>query len=708
MGGRTRYLVEGRGNDTAGTRSVKEAAGVKGSKEQENSPSSTTRQLVDSTEAKTEILSSNNKMADASIESIRDNVQDLSSDMPQEWPNDDDDDFVAKKDSKKTVVSTAESKNFDVGQSSNLKEVVVGDETTVAPKEVEHSMQGSIENSHGEKRESFISNQERSIEPAGTSDLSITGGAENDTKMPEQQIATESTPNSSTDETNDTNNFGDAENNDSLHTGDETYTHSEAISLMQQTTDTNPTEDIEPQTLIGPTSSEIVAYHRNESDREDHVLSENNSNVDVPSVQDANNVNAETNSVLNESKDDADNIMLNNKSSNEEQLCRLASNCRECIQRSVEYLKSNNSGPCYWVDQCLSAIEAANMDNPPSGAYKCADNGSSIYTGEQWDVALNAITSTNNHPLEDEKLLSASYYEEDEGDLFENVKFIFNVLLFSAVVATSLLIRKRVNNRFREDPSLEMSDAVKEEVIAFVLSIANYVKRKLNGTVSSTDGSDYRPVTTISRTESFEGQTVPLSTAADEEWGWGDEDTGSNIELSGTSPGDNAEEEEELALAIAMSLSESTNGSTTASVPVKPNRPASVANKLKDKKSPKVGAKTFATIQPAFPTSSPPPLSQGDSIEDLLGQMNHSGGAVITRLGNDTKTAAVKPKPVPTTRDNTDDLFASMGLSNSYPAKSAIGAPASAPLRPSNALAADMDDDADWGDDGDLDDLLDD
>ena len=124
--------------------------------------------------------------------------------------------------------------------------------------------------------------------------------------------------------------------------------------------------------------------------------------------------------------------------------------------------------------------------------------------------------------------------------------------------------------------------------------------------------------------------TVPLSTAADEEWKLCDEETGSSIQLPQTIADDNAEEEEELALAIPMSLSESTDGSTMASMQpsasvgprVKPNRPASVAKKLKDKKSPRVASKPLATMRPMFQSLiSPPPLSQGDSIEDLLGQL---------------------------------------------------------------------------------------
>ena len=71
--------------------------------------------------------------------------------------------------------------------------------------------------------------------------------------------------------------------------------------------------------------------------------------VAVQSAQDVNvNGNAEqtdkdaADTVLYESSTDKD---LANSST---QSCELASNCRECIERSVEYL-SSDSDPCHWV-----------------------------------------------------------------------------------------------------------------------------------------------------------------------------------------------------------------------------------------------------------------------------------------------------------------------------------------------------------------------
>ena len=235
-------------------------------------------------------------------------------------------------------------------------------------------------------------------------------------------------------------------------------------------------------------------------------------------------------------------------------------------------------------------------------------------------------------------------------------------------------------------------------------------------------------------------ETIPLSTATDEEWGWEDEDMGGpDLELSGVGKReDEAKENDDLAMAIAMSLSETEREEAkgaTASVP-KSNFTPSSTKSINKKPPTRLSSKDKGKIQRASATPKPrsasptPPSSAagGNSIEDLLGQMGGTGGPVITSFGQKPKSMA-KPKPAPKKESSSDDIFASMGLSSfsSKPASSSRPAPTSggwqattktqpkivsAPKSaPSPSLLADTldDDDADsWGDDGDLDDLLDD
>ena len=109
----------------------------------------------------------------------------------------------------------------------------------------------------------------------------------------------------------------------------------------------------------------------------------------------------------------------------------------------------------------------------------------------------------------------------------------------------------------------------------------------------------------------------------------------------------------------------------------------------------------------------PPPLT----VDELLAeQLKNSHAPVITSLSlsKPKVAAAAKPKEI---KNDEDDIFASMGLA-STPSRGniqmAVKAPVSAPVTSSwksENLAvtesADVDAGSDWGDDGDLDDLLD-
>ena len=328
-----------------------------------------------------------------------------------------------------------------------------------------------------------------------------------------------------------------------------------------------------------------------------------------------------------------------------------------------------------------------------------------------------------------------------------------------------LVLRRRVLDRLHADPAGGMAGAIKDEVVNLVMALASaagVAGRSGGGSSSRDGGSISNSVSTTtggqlfgrSGSNQYGHETIPLSTATDEEWGWEDDDYGPNLELSQVG-GDDAKEEEDLALAIAMSLSESKNsGSSPVSGGEKVKGASAVPSKsgftsatthAKYIKSNKQTSSAMGIGRNQQQTTSPKPeytseassSTGGNSIEDLLGRIGSNGGPVITSFGQLPKTAPYKPKgPAPKKEDDTNDIFASMGLS-SYPSKPAgraggIGIP-NAPVitykpsslsggsqtstakvpesAPSPSLVADTLDeetDANWGDDEDLDDLLDD
>jgi len=373
--------------------------------------------------------------------------------------------------------------------------------------------------------------------------------------------------------------------------------------------------------------------------------------------------------------------------------------------------------------------------------------------------------------------------EEGEASFFEMVKATFNVLFLAACFTSVLVFRKRVLDRVRADSNLQVGGAVREELIDGVMRLASWAANAATGGSGGSANAEGRFSSgnaDNSRGGSSGPETIPLSTATDEEWGWEDDDMGggaaNNLELPGMGGVGREEEKEndDLALAIAMSLSENDKngggeegargGGTTAAstapsgvppVPINSSFISSTTAKASNKQnslptrsmsnssSTSFNSSTSGKILPRSSAPPPKPMSPpetppssagagGNSIEDLLGQMGGSGGPVITSFGQKPKKPT--PKPKAQKEESSDDLFASMGLS-SFPSKPASGpptrpAPASggwqpsvARARPSNnmvaatksaplpSLLADTLDDVDgdsWGDDDDLDDLLDD
>ncbi|KAL7460869.1 hypothetical protein ACHAXS_001305, partial [Conticribra weissflogii] len=532
---------------------------------------------------------------------------------------------------------------------------------------------------------------------------------------------------------------------------------------------------------VGNEEASLVVENTGMSEVQETGNEINNENEFIP-----NDYNTNSNSVANsEGNINSESGGGNDQNTNPENaplsICNQAAACMDCLNLAIEQLQQGmNNEPCYWVDidgqqKCTAPSQFVDPNDNQAGAYQCAENNSAVYTGEGWDVALVAIAAASQENAEvrgDERNLpfpnqneqssgsdsygDGNYWDDgDEDSFFDMVKSTLNVVALAAFFAGLLVCRSRIRERQRVNPSGGAIGAIKDELVSLIVAAVSRAASatRNEGNSGSVRASDFTATSSLnsslSRPESnnFGQETVPLSTATDEEWGWDDDDISTpNVELSGIRR-DEAKEEDDLALAIAMSLSESdaaavapSNGGIKTNLPTKSaGNPIQTASKSIDKKtqlpkptpSSQLPAVATKPQQEAIKPETPP--SSGQSIEDLLGQMGGNGGAVITSFGQRPPVAHAKAKPLPPKKVETeeDDIFASMGLSN-FPSKPAGGvmssskpAPSSGGWQASSAFAAapksapspsllaattdDLDDaDDDWGDDGDLDDLLDD
>lgn len=311
------------------------------------------------------------------------------------------------------------------------------------------------------------------------------------------------------------------------------------------------------------------------------------------------------------------------------------------------------------------------------------------------DSIVPALEQVDNQQQQSqlENTFAENYIEDvdEEESFFAMIQSTLQVVFLAAFFALGLVFRRRVQDRMSEHPSLNAAHAIKEEAIKVATDLATWL--------SGTRGESHRNVggeymmssvvegeSSVRGSGSNRGETIPLATATDEEWGWDDDDVSGNLELAGA-VGDTTNDEDDLAMAIAMSLSESAKGTVSETgcpqddvVSRRSSPPAIAVEK------PSNGHEQLA-----------PPA---DTIEDLLGQMGNVGGPVISSFGQKAK---IEPK---SNKKSTDDIFESLGLSSfptkAVPSQQQTNTPSSTFLE-AGSMEEDCDD---WGDDGDLDDLL--
>lgn len=352
------------------------------------------------------------------------------------------------------------------------------------------------------------------------------------------------------------------------------------------------------------------------------------------------------------------------------------------------------------------------------------DNGENATPTEDAAAAVdpNEVMIPNQQEEQQQQSPIQTWDDDDDVDasFLGMVQSTFNVLLLAVLLTSLLVLRKRVMDRVHTDGS-SVPEAIKDELIDVVIRFASWSASVLTGTQNDSNNSTEDD--TNERQNSRGNETIPL--AADEEWGWEDEENQFGTELSGMGRGNEEKEDDDLAMAIAMSLSESQKGDEKkATISSSSSSSKSNYNQQPQRQSSSTSFSNKRTSPQLTSTPPPPPSSSGggDSIEDLLGQMG--GSNKITSFGQKPKT---KPKSAKKQQgNNDDDLFASMGLSSipkptprssaaptssGWKAKQTIqqSAPKSAPTP--SLVADSFGDDGggdDWGDDGDLDDLLDD
>ena len=324
--------------------------------------------------------------------------------------------------------------------------------------------------------------------------------------------------------------------------------------------------------------------------------------------------------------------------------------------------------------------------------------GGEIANANNVDVSVPSTEQADEQqPSQSENTYVQNYSEDDKEESFlAMIQSTLQVLFLAAFFSSILVFRKRVQNRMSDNPSLDSSQAMKDEIVNVMTSFVSWLSENQNNDINSIDGVRFVMPTIAEGGSSVGGfETIPLATATDEEWGWDDEDVGGNLELPGPRE-DNTNEDDDLAMAIAMSLSES--GKAASNEPTV--LPADATTKQSLPVPSPAPAPAPTVIEQPHQQVTPQPA---DAIEDLLGQMSSGGGSVISSFGEKSKVVPKsKPKPI---NDGSDDIFASLGLS-SFHTKSAPS-PQPKTNTPSTLLKAEsIDSSDDWGDDGDLDDLL--
>jgi len=331
----------------------------------------------------------------------------------------------------------------------------------------------------------------------------------------------------------------------------------------------------------------------------------------------------------------------------ENNACILATDCEACKLAAMLTQSTNQDMTCLWnVKEAAPPCTLVQQADAPAPADVCLKQNEAVAPTPPGSSTDNSKSKWDEGDNNDEG--------DDGGSSFTLVVGCLAVVL---VGGAALRFRKQAASRFGggdDGKSIAVSDF--GSILGSAASRSTYNK----------------------------SETVPLSRATaddDEEWGWEDSSAGSNnggaVEMTAK------KDDEDLTMAFAMSQTRpSAPKSSPMSRPKSASRPSAPSSYSHNSHTTTAAAAAATPAMPAMHITS-------------LGVKKATGASSL----------ANKKKPI---KKKDDDLFASMGLA-AKPTFSHVPKPKAPAKTKSSALAAtDLGGDADWDDDGDLDDLLND